>query len=122
MKKPDRKQEQQRFLLGECVQAYLPLDEVQKREFERILSGTPYRGVQAMNTTWYQKGKQEGKQEGALQMLQSMIEDSFGPLPEAAIRRLQSMTPEELGDLRKKVRKADSLHDLGLKVDDNGSS
>jgi hypothetical protein len=111
-------QEQQRFLLGECVQAYLPLDETQQREFDRILSGTPYRGVQAMNTTWYQKGKQEG----VLQVLQDILEDSFGPLPETAIRRLQSMTPEELGDLRKKVRKADSLHDLGLGVDDNGSS
>ena len=36
--------EQQRFLLGECVQAYLPLDEEQQREFEQLVATEPYRG------------------------------------------------------------------------------
>ena len=53
--------DQQRFLLGECVQAYLPLDEAQQREFERLVAAEPYAGVQAMNTTWYEKGLQQGK-------------------------------------------------------------
>lgn len=32
---------QQRFLLAECVQAYLPLDEAQQDEFERLLTSEP---------------------------------------------------------------------------------
>ena len=56
--------DQQRFLLGECVQAYLPLDAEQQREFERLVATEPYRGVQAMNTTWYEKGVEKGRQEG----------------------------------------------------------
>src|SRR5208283_991526 len=46
--------DQQRFLLGECVQAYLPLDEAQVREFERLLATDESQGVRAMNKTWYE--------------------------------------------------------------------
>src|SRR5260370_5884545 len=38
------------------VQAYLPMDEEAKRQFERLLTSEHYHGVQAMNTTWYEKG------------------------------------------------------------------
>jgi hypothetical protein len=30
--------DQQRFLLGECVQAYLPLEEEQQREFQKLVA------------------------------------------------------------------------------------
>jgi hypothetical protein len=53
--------DQKRFLLGECVQAYLPLDEAQQREFERLLATETYHGVQAMNKTWYEKGVEQGQ-------------------------------------------------------------
>jgi hypothetical protein len=43
--------EQQRFLLGECVQAYLPLDEQQQEKFEKLLQSEAYSGVRAMNQT-----------------------------------------------------------------------
>jgi hypothetical protein len=52
--------DQQRFLLGECVEAYLPLDEAQKREFEKLLANEAYKGVQAMNVTSYEKGLEKG--------------------------------------------------------------
>ena len=45
---------------GGCVQVYLPLDETQQREFERLVTIEPYKGVQAMNTTWYEKGVEKG--------------------------------------------------------------
>jgi hypothetical protein len=114
--------EQQRFLLGECVQAYLPLDEVQRRKYDELLSSGQFGGVQAMNTTWYEKGwikgeevgVQQGVQLGVLQTLQAMLEDDFGPLPQNALQRLHTMNQDELMELRKKIRKAESLRELGL--------
>src|SRR5437660_2550588 len=43
--------DQRRFLLGECVQAYLPLDEEQQREFEQLVATEPSRGIQPMTRT-----------------------------------------------------------------------
>ena len=56
--------DQQRFLLGECVQAYLPLDEAQQREFERLKTSAPYEGVLAMNKTWFEQGMEKGEAKG----------------------------------------------------------
>src|SRR5207244_1723635 len=77
--------EQQRFLLGECVQAYLPMDEASKREFERLLTTEKYRGVQAMNTTWYEKGLEKGQR----RLLRAQIEERFGPLSPAVLERIE---------------------------------
>lgn len=46
----------QRLLLGDCVQAYLPLDEAQSVEFERILLRPEYEGARAMNKTSFDLG------------------------------------------------------------------
>jgi hypothetical protein len=52
--------DQKRFLLAECVQAYLPLGEEQQREFEGLIATEKYQGVRQMNTTWFDKGIQQG--------------------------------------------------------------
>ncbi len=49
-----------KFLLAECVQAYLPMTDEQRREFEALLSTEPYAGVQAVNVTVYEKGELKG--------------------------------------------------------------
>ena len=36
-------------LLGECVEAYLPLDEQQTKQFEDLILSEAYEGVRAMN-------------------------------------------------------------------------
>src|SRR5437588_493814 len=56
--------DQKRFLLAECVQAYLPLGEKQQREFEGLIATEKYHGVRQMNTTWFDKGIQQGIQQG----------------------------------------------------------
>ena len=52
--------DQQRFLLGECVQAYLPLDDVQREQYERMIAGEEYSGVKTMNKTSFDKGLEQG--------------------------------------------------------------
>jgi hypothetical protein len=122
--------DQRRFLLGECVQAYLPLDAAQQGEFERLVAGEPYKGVKAMNVTWFEKGekigvekgekigvekgKKIGAEEGRRDLLREQIEDRFGPLPAPILERLEKIPASELSRLGKTVLRAESLRDLGL--------
>jgi len=114
--------EQQRFLLGECVQAYLPLDEEQARQYGNLLQSEPYAGVRAMNQTVYEKGLEEGiekgiekgRQEERIDMVCSLIEERFGAVPEAVRRDLERLSAEQLRRLASKIGTADSLADLDL--------
>ena len=114
--------DQQRFLLGECVQAYLPLDPEQQRAFEQLLATEPYRGAQAMNTTWFEKGLQKGLQEGIEKgreegqraVLRDLVDERSGPLSPQVQERLQQLPADRLVALSKAVLRAQSLRELGL--------
>jgi len=116
--------DQQRFLLGECVQAYLPLDETQQREFERLVASEPYRGVQAMNTTWYEKGIEQGitkgieqgMEKGQREALRKVLEARFSPLSAGTLKKLAQLPMDRLLALLEKALTADSLRDLGLEA------
>src|SRR5207302_7839346 len=72
--------DQQRFLLADCVQTYLPLDEEQERVFEQLIAPEIYQGVRTMTrtlaTSWYEKGQDQGRRE----TLREQLEARFGPL------------------------------------------
>ncbi len=118
--------DQQRFLLAECVQAYLPLDDEQAKLFEQLLMGESFQGLQAMNTTWYEKGLEQGLEKGLEQgleqgrlqgqreLLRSQLENGFGPLSEETRKRIQSLTADELARIARIVIKAKTLRELGL--------
>ncbi len=129
-----RLSDERRFLLGECVQAYLPLDAGQKKEFDRLLKTPAYGKVKAMNTTWYEKGEQQGLKKGLKTGIEKGIEEGiekgiekgrreillhqlverFGPLPAKATKRLQQMSADEMVALSKALLRANSLKELGL--------
>jgi hypothetical protein len=108
------------------VQAYLPLDEKQQREFERLLASEPYKGVQAMRVTMAEtmaqqaeaRGKARGEAEGLVRgqrkTLALLLEQQFGPLPAQVRERLESLPPERLDELTCSVLRAKSLQELGL--------
>jgi hypothetical protein len=102
--------EQQRFLLAECVQAYLPLDAEQQQEFERLVATEAYQGVRAMNTTWFEKGIAKGRRE----MLRELLDKRFGPLSPRVLDRLNQCPPERLSDLALALLEGRSLRELGL--------
>jgi hypothetical protein len=106
--------EQQRFLLAECVQAYLPLDEAQQHEFAKLVSGEAYEGVRAMNMTWYDKGIEKGIEKGQRMMLRDYLEARLGQLSPAAAHRLDTMPIDQLQALIKAAWSAKSLAELGL--------
>jgi hypothetical protein len=110
--------EQERYLLGECVEAYLPLDESQWDEFNHLLSTKPYEEVTKMRATSYEQGEakgfEEGIEKGRRETLLDLLEQRFGPLSEVAIQRVQAAPTKRLNALLKKLFRAKSLSDLGL--------
>ena len=106
--------DQKRYLLGECVQAYLPLDDEQRHEFERLIANEPYTGVRALNTTWYEKGLELGLEKGRRAVLHEQLEERFGALPPAAAERLDQWPAADLSRLGRAVLHAQSLRELGL--------
>ena len=77
--------DQRRFLLGECVQVYLTLDELQQKEFEKLTVSDWYQKVKVMNT------------------LVELLEDRFSPLPQDIHEKLKGSTMEELARMIKKI-------------------
>jgi len=114
--------EWRRFLLGELVMAYLPLEGEQRAEFERLLNTEPFREAREMENTmlshwrkeFLDQGRQEGRQEGRREALNCVLEQRFGPLPPRAAEQLSVLPIEQVLDLLKKAITAKSLHDLGL--------
>lgn len=103
-----------RFLLGECVEAYLPLDEAEQREFKKLQIGDSSTGVPAVNKTSFEIGQEIGEEKGRREALREQMEDRFGPLPPKVTERLQQMSLAELIPLCKAILHARSLADLGF--------
>jgi hypothetical protein len=106
--------EQQRFLLAECVQAYLPLDEAQQREYEELIATPPYQGVKAMNATWFEKGIEKGIDKERRESLRELLEAKFGPLAPGVAEKIQQLPTDRLRALQKALLTAASLRELGL--------
>ncbi len=108
--------EYRRFLLRECVEAYLELDEEQQREYERLLNTEPYREVVTMAMTTWEKGLAQGMR----QAVRVQLEEKFGALSPSVLQHLDAWPAERLEELLRAVLKASSLQELGL--EDNGRS
>ena len=80
-----------KFLLAECVQAYLPMTDEQRREFKALLSTKPYAGVQAMNVTVFEEGLLKGR----LDTLLSCVELKFGREVPEITARVRTLSNEE---------------------------
>lgn len=106
--------EQKRFLLWDCVEAYLPIDAQSMQELSQLLTTESYSGVNAMNKTTFEKGAEAGEAKGRREVCREIMEERFGPLPAKVTDRLQQMTLAELIPLCKKILHAQSLADLGF--------
>ncbi len=109
--------EYRKFLLAECVQAYLPLDEPrEQREFEQLLQTSEYQEVHVMATTWFEQGRLQGRQEERRAILVLQLEQRFGPLSPSARDKLENWPTDRLGELIRHVVTAKSLEELGLEA------
>ena len=105
-------------LLCECVSAYLPVDEEQRRQFETLLRNHPDAGVQAMTMGLLdhveERGKLKGVQEGQRELLRKQLQTRFGPLPPMVEERLANWPADRLTELGTALLSAQSLQELGL--------
>jgi hypothetical protein len=103
-----------RFLLCECVQAYLPLEGPQLDEFNQLLLTERYAEIQPMATTWFEQGIETGILQGQIRTLRKLIEKRFGPLTPPVLTRLDACSEEELDRITVQLLDARSLTELGL--------
>jgi hypothetical protein len=115
-----------RLLLVNCVETYLELNLEEETEYAGLTTVRENREVRRMATTWSERleakgreeGLQAGRQEGLLalrEVLLSLLEQRFGPLPEATRERVEAISSSErLTRLSKRVLTARSLGTLRL--------
>ena len=102
--------DRRRMMLADFVEAYLPLDEDQKRKLEETLNTEKYAAVKAMNRTSYEMGEEDGRRA----MLRELLEARFGTLSAAVEERLKQVPPQELINYAKAMMRAKSLAELDL--------
>ena len=97
----------ERFLLGECVRAYLPMGPQHGAEWDNLLATETFSGVKAMNKTIYEEGiekgvkqeRKEGLERGRAELIEmagALLEGRFGPLPAKVLADLKSRSRQEL--------------------------
>jgi hypothetical protein len=111
-----------RTLLCECITAYLPADDEQRRQFEDMVRNHPDPGVRTMELGLLdhveqralQQGKMEGKLEGQREMLREQLETRFGTLSSTVVAQIEALPADRLRELGRALVSADSLEQLGL--------
>lgn len=116
-----------RFLLVNCIETYVQLDDTTREEFERLLANEPTKEVAEMEMTWadtieakglekgMEKGLEKGRMDGMRSVIEEQLERRFGELPPRSRKRLAEIdSADGLSDLAGRVLDARSLRDLGL--------
>lgn len=106
--------DQKKYLLGECVQAYLEMDDEQTEEFDNVLKSQTYKEAKIMKQTIYARAIEEGHRLGLLEVVEMQLSERFGRLSEATLSQVRSLSEEDLKRLALQIFKAESLQDLGL--------
>ncbi len=110
--------EYRRFLLQECVEAYTPLGDEEEQQLERMLHSDPYKELEPMILTTFDKGVAMGREETLRETARLLLERRFGPLNAAVIQRLETWPAEHLQELLLAILDAPSLEALGLVGDE----
>ena len=99
----------------------MPLEGPHLKEFESLLVSEPYQGVRTMAKSLMEMGFEKGEAKGLekahrlmVELLQTQLEDRFGPLTAGARERLESWPMERLTELGRALLKAKSPQELGL--------
>lgn len=112
-----------RFLLVNCIETYVQLDDTAREEYERLLANEPTKEVAEMEMTWadtieakgLEKGLEKGRMDGMRSVIEDLLERRFGELSPRSRKRLAAIdSADGLSDLAGRVLDARSLRDLGL--------
>lgn len=109
----------QKFLLADCVETYIELDEHEAQIYDALVHEKEGKEIATMQMTWSENIRAEGQRLGDVRarrdILHSLLETQFGPLPAGVERKLDAIdSPDELRRLAIAVLSARSLKELGL--------
>ena len=110
----------QRFLLSDCLQAYLTLDEAGQELYERITKAEPHSRIQAMNKTPYdhgiERGRGEGREEGKENAMRNaaiaLLESKYRAVPKPYLERIETLGYDDLFALVVRIPDATSMESL----------
>jgi len=106
--------EHRRYLLSDCIAAYIPRNEAERQVLESQLLLTTDPGERTMIATIWDRARDEGKMEAQREFLLIQLEERFGQLAEPVRQRLAQMSSEQMKGLVRAVMTAASLKELGL--------
>lgn len=110
--------DQHKYLLGECLDTYLTLNQQEDQALQETLTSKPFRKAKQMTTTWeargIAKGEARGIAKGQRDLVLSLLSDRFGRVTQRIRRKLESLTAEELRELATRIYRVDSIDDLNL--------
>ncbi len=112
----------QRYLLMECIEAYLPLEGPHLEQFRQLLVTEDFKMARVLGKTSFELGKEEGLTEGQRALLRGLLEKRFGKLSEAARQRLEEVPAARLEELGEALLGASSLAELGLEDAPGGAA
>jgi hypothetical protein len=98
--------EYRKMLLIDCIEAYWPLTDDERAEYQRLVNQDANREVKAMLTMWDVRVMRR--------ILRQQVEKKFGPLPAEAVARLEAIPMGGLEKALEDVLTATSLADMGL--------
>ena len=103
----------EKILLGEFIQANLPLDADQRQAFETLLATEPYAEIAIMNKTVYEQGVKAGLVSAVL----ASLEGRFDSIPQETSEKIAALDQEKLLSLLRAIPRADLIEDLPLPED-----
>jgi hypothetical protein len=115
--------EQQRYLLNNCVETYLQLTGRVAEQYAALYAAQANPEVEAMRMTWgdrmemeyEQRGRKQGREEGTRQTLLRILGKRFGEVSPAVRERVEAIDSlEELGGLVDRTLEVKSIEELGL--------
>ena len=106
----------QRFLLSDCLQAYLTLDEASQELYKQIIKAEPYSRIQAMNKTPYDQGIEQGIEQGKENAMRNaataLLESKYRAVPKRFLERIDALGYDELFALVVRIPNAASMEAL----------
>lgn len=116
--------EQDKFLLLEMLEAYLQFATAeQEQQYRQLLTREEYRKAYEMGVTTFEKGVQQGIEQGMQQGIEQaverqrettavMIEKRFGSLTADVRERLHRLSADELNQLWLRLMDAETIEEL----------
>jgi len=113
-----------RFLLSDCLQAYLTLDEAGRELYERMTKAEPYSRIEAMNKTPYdhgmergiergiEQGREEGKENAMRNAAIALLESKYRAVPKPYLERIGTLGYDELLSLVVRIPNSTSMESL----------